>query len=198
MIFATFYTMGSPYAEYAAAWAKSLDRLGLRYVALGIPPCTWKEAVMQTGEMCQSACRAYPEEVVVFTDVDSEIVRYPYLLTCLPGDKDYDIGVYHLDPGGRFANPPGSRELVNSVVVVWPTDLGRAVVSEWHRLNTTDRDARCADQWNLELAIKNLPAARVFELPNEYCWIADMSEERFGKLDPVIIQHQASRKYGRT
>ena len=197
MIFGCFYTMNTPYAEYAANWARSLDALGLRYVALGIPPCSWKEAVMQTGDMCLAVVRAHPGEMVVFTDADAQIMRLPGRLLQLalsPYAIEYDIGVHYLTPGGRFAIPPGSPECLNGTVIVWPTDAARAVLDRWCYLNDNNREARCADQLNLGQAIKDNEGARVLDLPPEYCWIPDMSEQRYGKREPVIVQHQASRK----
>ena len=176
-------------------WALSLDALGLRYVALGIPPCSWKEAVMQTGEMCRAVCRMHPEELVIFTDADAEILRKPSMLNDLPPLVDFDIACHWLTPGGRFADPPGSPECLNGTIIVpWPSPKAMEVLDLWCRLNRENPEHRCADQINLGRAIKDT-GARVYDLPPEYCWIPDMSEARYGKREPVIVHGQASRKH---
>jgi len=111
--------------------------------------------------------------VVVWTDADSEIMRYPNLfdeLTC-------DIALHKL-----------GSEYLSGTVYFANNEKVRKVVKQWIALNQTNSQW---DQKNLQRVICDSDITLEF-LPAEYCKIFDRRSQRCE--DPVIVHYQASRR----
>jgi hypothetical protein len=118
----------------------------------------------------------------------------PALFGTLAGP--FDAALYWLDESPRSPTGDG-RELCTGTAWWAPTPAATEILDAWAEA-CLDPDATKlvgVDQEVLQLLLPRFPAARIFALPPEYCWMDRISEMHYGKREPVIAHGQASRRF---
>jgi hypothetical protein len=116
---------------------------------------------------------------VIWTDADSTVNQYPILFEDIDHDAAFCwFGDELLSGTMYFRNRPKTFELLDT----------------WIDLNSHNMEW---DQRNLDTALSVTHGIDVYPLPPQYCFITDLSRERYGNLSPVFEHFQASRQYKR-
>jgi hypothetical protein len=180
-IFVNYYTPDNGYKQYADNLRKTLDRLQLDYDVQAIRNRgDWDKNTKVKPEFLLQMMDKYPGRPIVWLDADSVVLSLPEkLLKC-----QADFACRIRDTG----------ELISSVMLFKNNELSRQFLKEIQKL-ISEGDVRSFgeqkfiqeifDKWQKENRF-------VFEnLPETYCCIMGISDM---KEEPVIEQHQASRK----
>lgn len=124
-------------------------------------------------------------EPVVWLDADSELVAYPHAFDVL----ETDFAAFRLEhPGGR-------KELMSGTLFFRPTHATHKLVDHWTA--ECERNPERWDQKSLELVLPDHQYCTIHWLPESYCWIENPVHRRTAIANPVIVQHQASRRLKR-
>jgi len=119
---------------------------------------------------------------ILYMDADSEFMAAPKLFNC----RMTDIAIHKWSPQ-TFATGTiylSNRPMVHEFVTAW-----RDIMSE------VGIDDPCPDQESFYRAWRLCDQIGIMGLPPEYCWIDIASRREYGKRDPVIFHHQASRMH---
>jgi hypothetical protein len=169
----SMYTKNTEYHTEAQRLYKSLAKHRIPHV---IYEC---ESTGSWEKNCQLKACAILEALekndcaIVWTDADSEIIRYPSLFDELSCDIAlHKIGTEYLSGTVYFAN--------NETV--------KGVVREWVEVNKRNLEW---DQKNLQFVLSRNKIDLAF-LPSEYCKIFDRRSQQC--KEPVIVHYQASRR----
>lgn len=190
-IIVSYYTKDTPYKAQAMRLAVSLERFNLPWHIEEVPNLgSWQRNTHYKATFIKTMLlKFFTRPAVVFVDADAEIKRYPELFDKL----DCDLGVCYRD----YALFPchsrkQGKELLSGTMFIANNKRMWDFIEAWITIND---ETKRWEQLNLEEALnswrKNL---RIKEMPPEYCKIFDLMR---GVEDPVIVQHQASRKYKR-
>lgn len=151
----------------------------------------WKNTAFKARFIYQ--CLDKYNEDVVFTDADSQIVRYPTLFFNMP--PEYDIAVHYLDWYKQWRNQEGGNkfELLSGTMFFRNNDKVRDLLAEY--IHESETHIGKLEQQVLQDILEKRSDINVFELPAEYCAVIRHNEElpKYIK-QPVIIHYQASRK----
>lgn len=133
----------------------------------------------------------------LFIDADSQVMREPVLLNDLM-KKKVDLAFHRLDWQSWYRNGVERKELLSGTLLVRNYNEIKALCEEWYL------QAHSTQMWEQKVLENILETNKynltISELPIEYCYIATMPDgsEPFVKVkEPVIVHHQASRKYRR-
>lgn len=119
---------------------------------------------------------------IVWLDADARVAQYPALFDNLHERAD-------------FAAHWLRDELLSGTLFFNDTAPARKLVDEW-----TKACAASPGEWDQKVLQRILTTGlRIERLPAEYCWIEggrrpDISEQCYGRREPVIVQTQASRR----
>jgi hypothetical protein len=191
MKYVTFYTEGfyeGVYKQYVKPSAEkfNLDLKGYR-------EHNYRDWNLNTRTKAKVVLRAlHAFEEIVWLDADAELVKYPELFDSIP--QEYDVAMFYLDWWKHWHNEEGNlkRELVNSVMMLRNRPNVCNLIEQWIEANIT---SRVCDQPILEEVLRARDDIKVFELPVQYCAIMNHQDELPDYIkDPVIVQHQISRK----
>lgn len=186
----TFATPG-PYAVELERLVRSLNGLGLLWVADVIPAGTWIDAVRMKPRKLLEWRRRYPGADLLFVDADSVMHRDPWPacdeLCRVPGRQAPDLGLH------RFQD----AELLTGTILM----PGRATRTErlldaWVFEDETAPDYHQPQRVLNRLVTRTGSMYRIAALPPELCWIFDLSVEQYGSNREIIVEHlQASREF---
>ena len=192
------YTIISYYTpDYKSIYEKylksSLENLPIKYAILPIFHLnTWKETTKYKPIFILNCLNKLNTDVV-YCDVDATINKYPILFDNIP--IEYDLGVHYLDWMLQFGNK-NKKELLTGTLYFRNNDKIRLLIHEWIDISKQmGRD----DQKPLDIALKNLPNIKIFELPREYCYITsnpiiiNKGKPKVILENPIISHYQASR-----
>jgi hypothetical protein len=125
---------------------------------------------------------------LTYVDADATIERYPELLDQL---QDYDIGAHYFDWYKFWRNKEGmdKREILGGTLYFNYNEKILAFVDEWIKMDMDDMQslAIVLPKWYDRL--------KVYSLPIEYCAICKTDRVPTWIINPVIVHHQASRKF---
>jgi hypothetical protein len=194
-IVSAFVTSGSPYEVLLASQLlPSLDKIGLKYhIEVMENRGSWLKNVAQKPLALLHTMEKYPSFNVVSLDADCEVFSFPKLFTEIP--EEYDMALHILDWDSWYQYTSHVKEVLSGTVWVRNNEKTRQFVKEWYLLADT------ADMWEqkcLQRLIDTKKDIKIFELPLEYCYIKTLPDgkEPHIKIDnPVILHHQASRKF---
>lgn len=179
-IVCSFYTKNTPYEEEIKIMLASCKRFNIPTFILSYDSRgTWVKNCAIKSEFVFEALIRNSDKNLVFLDSDAEIKQYPRLfesLTC-------DISAHYKDGWELMSNTifMQNNSKVQQLVRYWIT-MQQENPIEWDQ-KVLDR---CIKQYGSQLGI-------IFQdLPPTYAQIFD-SMKKFG--DPVIEQHQASRRF---
>ena len=171
-----YYTPNPLYEEHAAELITSCIKYGLKHNVIKTKDRgSWMLNTYYKPEFIKTMMTMYPNEKLIYTDVDSEFCKSPLLFKdeILNG---YDIGIRRR-----------KGEYLSGTLIINPK--AKPLIDEWvncvSRFKGSDRDP-------LEQKIlQNILVTgdyKVFHLPSSYCAIKDLDT-----VSPVVLHKQASR-----
>ena len=188
-----YYTVDTPYEGEAEVLKLSLESVGYDYRVSGVPNLgSWQRNTQYKARFLRFMLEAHPGRPLLYLDVDAVVIHPPKLLDGLQADL---AAVHFANRRGR----PGT-ELLSGTLWLGNTPACWEVVQEWIRLNeqypVTLPDGREAwDQRTLALAIQRVPDVHFAELPQEYTWIAELTQRYNPGLQPVILHTRGAKRF---
>jgi len=192
-----FYTEDTPYQELIQTCLEpSLTALDIDYQLfrkenLG----SWIKNVAMKPRIISEALRMFPKQYrIICLDADSEVVSYPFLFDEIP--DDYHIGYHTLNWNEWYGynHHPPFMEVLSGTMWINNTHQTKIIVDEWCQR------AQHTSIWEQKIlgdVIQTHPEIKSYSLPLEYCYISSLPDGRkpLIQTNPVIVHHQASRKY---
>ena len=177
-----FYTEGTPYEELANNCAASASEHGIVLHLFKRPDMgCWGENCAHKPGVLIEALEKWDERIL-YVDVDATFEGSVQPLEDLPAD--FDIGFHLL----------GGLETLSGTILLEPTGKTLEVLLLWQKW--AKARPKTWDQRHLAAVIDHLKP-RVHELGPEWAYIFDTSKRFHPDVEPVILHHQASRKYRR-
>ncbi len=174
-----YYTKGTGYEKEIENLIASLKRFNLAYDIKAIKSLgSWQKNTQYKALFCKNMLAKHKNNLL-YLDADATVEECPQLFE----DIKCDIAVH-------FRN---GKELLSSAIYLSNNEKVKNLLDRWIELCAIH--PKIWDQKLLQRAIKDSDAT-VFHLPPEYCCIFDLMAHQVKK--PVILQHQASRKYKNT
>lgn len=174
MIFASFYTVNSPYEISIKKLRKNLISYGFECFIQAIPAeKSWKETCGSRGDFIADIMDRYNDDVV-WIDADAEILQNPKELFEVP--KEADIAAFHrkdqiLLGTSLFRNRPHVK----------------AFLRKWSK--KVPSSSKTISQMVFKDLLLSHPEIKIMDLPQKLCQIFDLPIEE----EPVIIHKQFSR-----
>lgn len=179
-IIAAYYTPGAYEAE-AERLAKSLDKLSLHYrLSKLADQGDWISNTHLRPRFLAGIRHNWPTMNILSLDADAVLHSDP--LEFFAGLQRYDIACHKL-----------KDELLPGTLWLSPTETTDEMLQQWREWN--EKYPARPDRYNFNAAVESVQELVVFDLPAEYCWIFDMSEQIHGRREPVIEHLQASRSF---
>ena len=181
---AAYYTDGL-YAGHAAKLVRSMDALHVSHDVVQVPDLgNWQANIQFKPTFIKQMLPKHAGENLVYTDADSEFLRYPALFDDLDARPDVNIAVHILDhlKYKKRTRPP---ELLSGTIWVRNNDETSKIIDEW--IEECRKDPLAWDQVALEKVLKN---HQFHTLPDRYVCIYDYMSS---VPDKVIVHYQASR-----
>jgi hypothetical protein len=135
---------------------------------------------------------AHPDESIVWIDADAVVLKYPNIF----GQIDTDIGVYYKTTG-PCADRFGGQELITASMYFANNKRTRTLLEMWiwEQSRLDQPESQLVEQRALHRTIpiwRRENKGTITILPQSYCRIFDAEEDH-----RVIVQNQASRRFGR-
>lgn len=194
----SFYTISTPYQTVAEKYIiPSVKKFNLPHDICGISDLgNWQK---NTGYKCKFIKQMLlkHKEPVTFLDADAEIIKYPSLLFEIP--KDIDLGYFHFNWFHHWRNQPENTskiELLSGTMYWGYNEKVLNLIDNW--IQKVNNNINLWEQKVLEEIVYARNDLNIYKLPAEYCCVL-MQDNSIPKYvtDPVIVHHQASRKYRR-
>lgn len=174
-----YYTKGTGYEQEIEKLTASLRRFDLKYDITAIHNLgSWQKNTQYKARFCREMLNKHKKNLL-YLDADATVEGYPQLFE----DIKHDIAVHFKD----------GKELLGSTFYFSNNEKVKNLLDKWIQL--CNMHPKIWDQKLLQRAIKDV-GVTVFRLPPEYCCIFDLMAHQV--KSPVILQHQASRKYKNT
>ena len=179
----SFYTKDTPYEDLALHYRASALEVGLEPIIYPVENLgVWAHNCNQKAAVLYRAYLEYPNDRILYTDIDARFEKYP---TDIENHaEDFDIG-FHMLRG---------EELLSGTLVFDHTYKACLLLRKWvyitkHHLSTWDQ--------KILQRVVQANSIKVYHLDPAHCYIFDISRRLHPKVKPVIIHHQISRKYRR-
>jgi hypothetical protein len=196
MIFISYYTKNTPYEEVMNTHLlPSLEKFQLTYHIEAVEDMGGWQA--NTGYKCRFIKKMLEkyQQPVIFLDCDAVIEQPPNLFEELP--KDVDIAVHFLSwfRFWRGQDNDSKKELLSGTMFINYTPNALVLLNDW--IESVKNNPTKWEQRVLEEIVNNYSKPlKVYGLPIEYCTIIKQNGTIPAYIEhPVIIHHQASRKY---
>lgn len=185
-----YFTVDTPYEQEAESLKLTLDAFKYKYDILPVPNLgSWQKNTQYKAKVVRAMMNKYPGQPLLYLDVDS-LVLHPLDIF----DNMHtlcDIAAVH------FHN---STELLSGTVFFSGSQLSRRIVDQWIALNLRYPiklpDGREAwDQRTLRMAIHAVRGATFKELPQEYTWIAQLSNSRMPGKNAIILHTRGAYRF---
>ena len=172
------------YAKWVRGLADSLDKLRIEYDFVSVPKIAggWERNTMRKPAQILAAMNRHPDKVIVFLDVDCEVLAPLDALASIKGDVGFHMRCKYRKSGlPRMAIRSGT-------IVVKPTPMAVRFIHAWVAAG------KCAprgsvDQRTLPMAIAATPGLAIEFLDGRYCAVAADHV-----ATPAILHDSASRK----
>jgi glycosyltransferase involved in cell wall biosynthesis len=177
IIFVSMFTSGTPYEKEVKILQVSMDKFGLPYELIGLRnKGSWEKNTQMKPDVIKATMDKYNKDVV-WIDADAEFVDKPDLFYKL----DCDIAFHYLKEWDEKMT--GTMYFKNST-------MSREILNKWIQENNTNN---LPDGLNFQKIMEIERGLKIVDLPVEYINVVDI---KFLQCDkPVIIQHQASRRF---
>lgn len=177
IIYVSMFTSGTPYEEEVKTLQKSMDKFGLPYEIVGLRnKGSWEKNTQMKPEVLKATMDKYNKDVV-WVDADAEFVERPDLFYKL----DCDIAFHHLKEWD---------EKMTGTMYFKNTTASREILNKWIQENNSND---LPDGPNFQKVMEEPRGLKIVDLPVEYINVVDIKFLQCEK--PVIIQHQASRRF---
>jgi hypothetical protein len=196
MIYISYYTKNTPYEKVMKKYLlPTLKKFKLPYDIEGIINLgSWQKNTHIKAKFIKKMLLKH-KQPVIFLDADATIEREPVLFETL---KDYDIAVHYFDwmKFWRGVKNSPKRETLSGTMYLNYNKNVLNFLDKWIEIN--DKNTRW-EQKNMKEALAICGnKLKIYDLPIQYVAIIKFN----GKVpnyikNPVIIHHQASRKYKR-
>ena len=129
------------------------------------------------------------KQPIVFLDADATIEYYPELFDTLE-KLEADVGVHYLDWNKLWKGIEGNlkREIGGGTLYFNYNEKVLTFIDKWIALNIDD-------QKGLNILLPKETDLKIYSLPIEYCAICKTNTVPEWIINPIIVHHQASRKY---
>lgn len=196
IIVGAFYTKNSEYERiYRETLLPSIKKFNIPYIAVETREFNnWQRNVAEKPKAILDLLNSnfVKDKLLVFLDVDAEIVKAPKLFYEIP--ETAEIGFHVLDWNtwyGYKSNPP-MKELLTGTMFFRNTEGVKELCKDWYEAAVKN------EEWE-QKCLQKLIVGRtlvIYQLPLEYIYIKTMPRggEPLVKLDPVIVHYQASRE----
>jgi hypothetical protein len=172
-----YYTENTPYEQEIIQLRSSLIKLGVPYFLKPVSNLSkWEFNCGQKPAFIKECLLRFPERVIMYTDADSVLMRYPAYLTNFTDD----IAVHHL----------GGKELLSGTIVLNNNPRTLRLVENW-----IFEQAATPNEWDQRVLERVLKDVKTVELPLEYIQIFD---HKVQCKEPVVVHNQASRRLKNT
>lgn len=184
-IVVSFYTKGSQYETDAARLRESMEKFGIEYDVEGIDQelktrSDWKNNTHYKPEFILQMLEKHPGKTIAWLDADAEVVASPDI-----------FGTFSSDVAAHFRpKSNGEVELLSGTILFSNTGKSKAVLKKWIDRNKLNRSTDKSEQQNLQIVLNTIRGIDVAELPHSY-----VSFDIYPDINPVIVHHQASRRY---
>ena len=183
----SFFTEGTPYKNLKDPFVNASRSVGVDPHIYTMPDKgNWIINTHQKLLVIQQALKDYPQTDIVWTDIDSRVVRYPSLFDDYSQSREFDACFLYAPHKNR------KPTLTNGTMWFANNEASRLFIEECIQCNTQNLDKH--DQHNmaevLRESVKNnkLLAGKI---PWAKCCIFDRKPSK----SPCIIHYQASRRF---
>lgn len=177
----SFYTEDTPYEDLAHEFRESAEAVGLdpftyRVKNLG----DWSANCSQKAGIIYQAFQQFPDDRILYVDIDATFEKYPIEIE--NNSEEFDIG-YHLLRG---------IELLSGTLVFNHTYKACLLLRKWVYESKNNREV-----WDQKILARIVDAniLKIYYLGPAYCYIFDTSKRLHSDVEPIIIHHQASRRF---
>ena len=183
-ILVSYYTIGNiSYEKYAEKLISSVNKVDgnikmyiLRMNSLG----TWMKNTHYKPKFIRACLDKY-RCGVVYTDIDSELMKYPTVFNNL----DCDLAACMLDHS-QFRRKDKPPEFLSGTLFFSNTIKARQILDSWIKSMSLLEDI-----WD-QRALHKVVGDNFHHLPQEYCTIKGYMDS---VQNPVFVHHQASREH---
>lgn len=192
-LYISYFTRDTPYESEAAELAVTLRQFGLPHDIQGIDARgSWNANAGHKPTFIRDMMLQYDGRPLVFLDADARVVKPPVLFG--------EINRGGFDFAAHWLN---DHELISACLYFAPTRPAWELVRKWQAEVAANPNQSTADQACLQAVVENSPGLNQYRLPPTYNWISggrdcDISEQMYGKMEPTIVQTQASRRFRKT
>jgi len=189
----SFFTIGTPYEQEIDALRKSLIDLGISSDIRGVPSLgSWDLNTKMKPIFIKEMLSKYPNENIVWLDADSVVLKYPHIFD----EIDTDVAFYYKTTGPTADRFKG-KELISATMFFANTLMSEILLAMWieEEHKPEQPETQLIEQRALQRVVfrwKEETSGTLTYLPQSYCRIFDAEEDH-----RVIVQNQASRRFGR-
>lgn len=172
-----YYTQNTQYENEVHDFMDCLIKLNLEYRIIPVPTRKdWVQNLRIKPHLIMDALEQFPNHDILYTDIDSRVMRYPKLFDNFDGDIGFHI----------FKGKPAA-----GTIFIKNSENGKLFIKEW--IHQQDLNPTQWDQGMLNNAYNiMLDKVNIIDLPPEYAKIFDLMAN---VKNPVIEHFQASRRY---
>lgn len=188
----SFFTIGSPYEKEIQNLKESLVRLNVPHDIRGIESLgSWENNTKHKPVFIKQMLDMH-NHPIVWLDGDSVVKTYPHLFHSI----DTDIAIYYKTTG-PVAKRFGGHELITATIYFDNNYKTAALLDMWieEQERLGQPEVQIIEQRALQRVIpvwRERHHGTISILPQSYCRIFDAEED-----NRVIVQNQASRRFGR-
>jgi len=192
-IIVCYYTKDTEYEKDMLNLKKSLDLFHLEYDLVGIPKNehadltgpdkfkNWNINSYRKAEFIRKMMDKYPSKSIIWIDADATVHQYPFLFENI----QEDMAVHYRS----------EKELLSGTLFFKNNKKARLILDRWIEKNNESKNFLIKEQRHLQTVLDELKdSVSVYRLPANYTQIFDIMKNCG---DPVILHHQASRRYRR-
>lgn len=191
----SWYTLNTPYEQTIKDYFLSSYAHIMNHHIYAVESLKeWKRNTNLKPNIIKQALNDFESNIVI-VDADSKIHEYPILFNNIP--EECDMACHILDRNAFFNRDFGLNqfEVLSGTLFFRNRNICRKLIGVWQDIT---ENSRYPDQYNLELALKEMIDIKVYDLPIAYAWIHDLpngAEPFVKRPDIVYVEHfQASRQ----
>lgn len=198
-LYVAYFTKDSPYEGESLKLRESLVALQLPHEITAMDDHgSWQANTQLKSVFLQSRLKEHRGRPIIYVDVDALVLRQPIIFKMLQQTSTCDVaasrfrGVDLLSGTVYFHNDDRTAEIVDRWVALckqFPEKFPPG------RLSYFNMGGDAWDQRLLDIAIRETPNAKFYELPPEYCYIIGLSQKEFPDAHPVILHTRGRLRF---
>lgn len=196
MIYISYYTIGTPYAEVMDTHLlPSLKKWKLEYDIKAVTDLgDWQKNTSYKPTFILEMLEKHKQDIV-FNDADAIIQQYPKLFEDIP--EKYDLACHFLDWTMHWRGTPGQkRELLSGTMLFRYKPCVIALLRQY--IKECNDSPNMWEQRVLQSILDKTNDVLVYHLPATYCAVIKHDNKVPNYIqNPVIIHYQVSRQFKR-